>query len=52
MGHKFGWKNDGLESQLKWFWELERFGINKNEKLFYKECLNTICRNKDVRELS
>ena len=42
-------ENDGLESQLKRFWELEGLGINKYEQSFYEECLNTICCNKHNR---
>ena len=45
MRYKFGGENDGLESQLKRFWELESLGINKYERSFYEEYLNTIFRN-------
>ena len=42
-------ENDGLEIQLKRFWELESLGINKYEQSFYEEYLNTICRNEHNR---
>ena len=43
---RIGGENDEVESQLKWFWELETLGINKYQQSFYEEYLNTICRNK------
>ena len=38
-------ENDGLESQLKRFWELKSLGISKYEQSIYEEYLNIICRN-------
>ena len=40
-----GGENDGLESQLQRFWELESLGINKYEQSFYEEYLHAIFRN-------
>ena len=39
---RIGEENGELESQLKRFRELESLGINKHEKSFYEEYLNTI----------
>ena len=39
---RIGGENDELESQSKRFRELESLGINKHEKSFYEEYLNTI----------
>ena len=46
---RIGEENGELESQLKRFRELESLGINKHEKSFYEEYLNTICRNERNR---
>ena len=42
---RIGEENDELESQVNRFWEFESLGINKHERSFYEEYLNTICRN-------
>ena len=39
---RIGGEHDELESQSKRFRELESLGINKHEKSFYEEYLNTI----------
>ena len=46
---RIGGENDELESQSKRFRELESLGINKHEKSFYEEYLNTIWRNERNR---
>ena len=40
---------NGLENELKTFWELESLGNSKNEQSFYEDYFETISRNENNR---